>query len=94
MILVKSQNLCLEHANKLGVSHAQLPIGQYIQNMPSRKVLTVNQVFDIILRWIQLKNWEKAFYEVIVRSVRPLLTDRIIESCDSLAESFSMVSQS
>lgn len=38
------KGLCLERANELGVRHAQLPIGQYVEHMPSRKVLTVNHV--------------------------------------------------
>jgi len=33
--------------------------------MASRKVLTVNQVVDIMLRWLQTKDWEKAFLQVI-----------------------------
>lgn len=33
--------------------------------MPSRKVLTVNQVFDILLEWVEHRDWEKAFYAVI-----------------------------
>jgi tRNA (guanine9-N1)-methyltransferase len=33
--------------------------------MASRKVLTVNQVLDIMLRWLQTQDWEKAFLQVI-----------------------------
>lgn len=40
----KLQNLCFELAQEIGVEHAQLPIGIYMEEMKSRKVLTVNQV--------------------------------------------------
>lgn len=29
--------------------------------MPSRKVLTVNQVVDIMLRWLETRDWAAAF---------------------------------
>jgi len=38
------KNLCLNKAKTHGIRAAKLPIGKYIANMPSRKVLTVNQV--------------------------------------------------
>lgn len=46
----KLQNLCLGIAQKHGISHAALPITQYIE-MSSRKVLTVNQCFEIMSKW-------------------------------------------
>lgn len=36
--------LCQNKAEKLGIRTARLPIGKYIENLPTRKVLTVNQV--------------------------------------------------
>jgi tRNA (guanine9-N1)-methyltransferase len=27
--------------------------------------LTVNQVFEILLKWVETRNWEEAFYHVI-----------------------------
>ncbi|GAA5923620.1 tRNA (guanine(9)-N(1))-methyltransferase [Sporobolomyces koalae] len=47
------KNLCLNKANELGIQHAQLPIGQYLPEMATRKVLTVNQVFEIMVNWVE-----------------------------------------
>jgi len=33
--------------------------------MASRHVLTVNQVLEIMLRWLEIKDWERAFLSVI-----------------------------
>ncbi|GAA99567.1 uncharacterized protein L969DRAFT_102914 [Mixia osmundae IAM 14324] len=58
------KNLCLDVANELGIKHARLPIGEYI-DMQTRKVLTVNQVVDIMLKWVLLHDWKEAFEAVI-----------------------------
>lgn len=39
-----SQFLCQNKAEKYGIRTARLPIGTYLANLPTRKVLTVNQV--------------------------------------------------
>lgn len=57
--------LCLNKAKEHGIRSARLPIGKYIDNLPSRKVLTVNQCYDILLNWVQHRDWEKAFYAAI-----------------------------
>ncbi|KAG8931967.1 tRNA (guanine(9)-N(1))-methyltransferase [Tulasnella sp. 418] len=33
--------------------------------LPTRKVLTVNQVFDILIRWLEERDWEKALFDVM-----------------------------
>lgn len=43
--------LCQDKAEGLGIRTARLPIGKYIQNLPTRKVLTVNQVSSQGYRW-------------------------------------------
>ncbi|GAA5908961.1 tRNA (guanine(9)-N(1))-methyltransferase [Sporobolomyces salmoneus] len=47
------KNLCLNKANELGIQHAQLPIGQFLPEMATRKVLTVNQVYEIMVNWVE-----------------------------------------
>ncbi|KAG6850926.1 hypothetical protein H0H93_006752 [Arthromyces matolae] len=59
------KNLCQNKANKSGIRTARLPIGRYLASLQTRKVLTVNQVFEILLKWVETKNWEEAFYSVI-----------------------------
>ncbi|KAF8559135.1 hypothetical protein OG21DRAFT_1432115 [Imleria badia] len=58
------KNLCLNKAIDSQIRYARLPIGRYI-SLATRKVLTVNQVFEILLKWIDTRNWEKAFWAVI-----------------------------
>jgi tRNA (guanine9-N1)-methyltransferase len=59
------QNLCLNKAKEMGIRTARLPIGLYVDSLPTRKVLTVNQVFEIMLKWVETKDWEQAFYSII-----------------------------
>ncbi|KAG6334863.1 hypothetical protein ID866_4223 [Astraeus odoratus] len=58
------KNLCLNKANASHIRHARLPIGRYIA-LATRKVLTVNQVVEILLKWLETRNWEEAFWAVI-----------------------------
>ncbi|GAA5834923.1 hypothetical protein JCM3766R1_002040 [Sporobolomyces carnicolor] len=51
--------LCLNKAKELGIQHAQLPIGQYLPEMATRKVLTVNQVYEIMVNWVESLREEK-----------------------------------
>ncbi|KAF9464817.1 guanine-1-methyltransferase-domain-containing protein [Collybia nuda] len=59
------KNLCLNKAKESGIRTARLPIGRYLATLPTRKVLTVNQVFEILLKWIETRDWEEAFNSVI-----------------------------
>ncbi|KAH9482346.1 tRNA (guanine(9)-N1)-methyltransferase [Psilocybe cubensis] len=59
------KNLCLNKANESGVRTARLPIGRYLASLPTRKVLTVNQVFEILVKWVETKDWEESLYSVI-----------------------------
>ncbi|KAN0126866.1 tRNA (Guanine-1)-methyltransferase domain containing protein [Russula decolorans] len=59
------KNLCLDKARESGVRAAQLPIGRFLSHLPTRKVLTVNQVFEILVKWLETRDWELSLYAVI-----------------------------
>ncbi|KAI8323375.1 hypothetical protein GQ54DRAFT_113051 [Martensiomyces pterosporus] len=56
--------LTLDKAEEQGIAHGQLPIGKYVQ-MSSRKVMTVNQIFEMLMKFIELGDWKTAFLDVI-----------------------------
>ncbi|KAL1944097.1 hypothetical protein VTO73DRAFT_3282 [Trametes versicolor] len=59
------KNLCLEKSKEHQVRSARLPIGTYLSELRTRKVLTVNQTFEILLNWVETRDWEQALYSVI-----------------------------
>ncbi|PUU74912.1 guanine-1-methyltransferase-domain-containing protein [Tuber borchii] len=65
------KGLCHKKAVAQGVATAKLPIGEYV-SMASRFVLTTNQVAEIMIRWLECRDWEKAFLEVIPRRKMPV----------------------
>ncbi|KAG4301235.1 hypothetical protein PCANB_002533 [Pneumocystis canis] len=79
------KNLCLDKARSQGIYTAQLPIEDYIK-MKSRKVLTINQVLEIMHNWIEIKDWEKAFLNVIPS--RKLPQSKKIDNFDKLPKDF------
>ncbi|KAJ5210704.1 tRNA (guanine(9)-N(1))-methyltransferase TRM10 [Penicillium cf. griseofulvum] len=56
--------VCYKQAVAKGIKTAKLPIGQYIQ-MAHRPVLATNHVIEIMLQWLELRDWGKAFMKVI-----------------------------
>lgn len=58
------KGLCYKLALEKGISHARLPIDEFIE-MKTRKVLTVDQVFKILLGVTQGKSWKDSFLEAI-----------------------------
>ncbi|KAH9948749.1 guanine-1-methyltransferase-domain-containing protein [Amylocystis lapponica] len=59
------KNLCLNKSQTSGIRSARLPIGTYLSTLRTRKVLTVNQTFEILLQWVETRDWEKALWEVV-----------------------------
>ncbi|KAJ3561733.1 hypothetical protein NP233_g10015 [Leucocoprinus birnbaumii] len=57
--------LCEKKAKGASIRTARLPIGKYLANFPTRKVLTVNQVFEILIKWAETKDWEIALNHVM-----------------------------
>ncbi|RAK96177.1 tRNA (guanine(9)-N(1))-methyltransferase [Aspergillus ibericus CBS 121593] len=60
----RHKGICHKHAVEKGIKTAKLPIGDYIQ-MASRQVLATNHVVEIMLKWLELGDWGKAFLAVI-----------------------------
>lgn len=58
------QGICHKKAAEQGIQTAKLPIGDYIK-MASRVVLTTNQVVEIMLKWLECRDWQEAFLKVI-----------------------------
>ncbi|KLU85059.1 tRNA (guanine-N(1)-)-methyltransferase [Magnaporthiopsis poae ATCC 64411] len=60
----REKGLCYKRAKERGVRTARLPIGEYVV-MASRKVLTTNQVVDIMVKWLEHGDWKVAFQQAI-----------------------------
>lgn len=58
------KGICYKQALERDIAHAQLPITEFVK-LNSRKVLTVNHVFEILLRFTESKSWKEAFYKVL-----------------------------
>ena len=60
----RHKGICYKKAMDNGMKTAKLPIGQYMQ-MNSRYVLATNHVVEIILEWLDCRDWGKAFMAVM-----------------------------
>ncbi|CAN2390370.1 tRNA (guanine(9)-N(1))-methyltransferase activity [Pristimantis euphronides] len=58
------KGITYKQALELGIKHAQLPLGSFVK-MNTRKVLAVNHVFEIILSFLEKKDWKEAFFSVL-----------------------------
>ncbi|CAG8373783.1 unnamed protein product [Penicillium salamii] len=56
--------VCYKNAVAKGIKTAKLPIGQYI-SLAHRKVLATNHVVEIMLKWLEVRDWGEAFMQVI-----------------------------
>ncbi|XP_026072743.1 tRNA methyltransferase 10 homolog A [Carassius auratus] len=60
------KGITFDRAQELGIAHAQLPLGSFVK-MNSRKVLAVNHVFEIILAFLEKRDWQDAFFTVLAQ---------------------------
>ncbi|TKR82191.1 hypothetical protein L596_015953 [Steinernema carpocapsae] len=58
------KGLTLRLAEENGFEHARLPLSEHV-TLQTRKVLTINHVFEILLHYTWSKDWRQAFLSVI-----------------------------
>ncbi|KAG8059574.1 hypothetical protein GUJ93_ZPchr0002g24247 [Zizania palustris] len=63
------KGITLKKAVDQGIQCAKLPIGNYLK-MSSSQVLTVNQVFEIMLKFVETRDWKASFFQVIPQRKR------------------------
>ncbi|KAI3434154.1 tRNA (guanine(9)-N(1))-methyltransferase [Psidium guajava] len=63
------KGLTMKKAEEQGIQTAKLPIGNYLK-MSSSQVLTVNQVMEILLKFLETKDWKDSFFHVIPQRKR------------------------
>ncbi|KAH6637650.1 guanine-1-methyltransferase-domain-containing protein [Boeremia exigua] len=60
----RHKGVCHKRAVERGIKTAKLPIGEFLE-MKSRQVLVTNHVLEIMLKWLELGDWGKAFMDVL-----------------------------
>ncbi|KAL8840561.1 MAG: hypothetical protein Q9170_001247 [Blastenia crenularia] len=73
----RHKGICYKRAMDRGIKTAKLPIGDYMR-MASRFVLATNHVVEIMLRWLEVGDWGKAFLQVIPKRKGGILKDGIM----------------
>ncbi|KAK2587519.1 hypothetical protein KPH14_003215 [Odynerus spinipes] len=58
------KGLCYKLAVENGIRHGRLPLDKFLL-MKARKVLTIDHVFEILLRVTEGKTWQEAFLQVL-----------------------------
>ncbi|KAL6424126.1 hypothetical protein ACFW04_009773 [Cataglyphis niger] len=58
------KGICYKLAKDAGVRHGRLPLDKFLQ-MKARKVLTIDHVFEILLRITEGNSWQEAFLRVL-----------------------------
>ena len=87
----RHKGVCCKRAEDRGIRTAKLPIGDYMQ-MTSRFVLATNHVAEIMLRWLELGDWGKAFLQVVPKRKGGVLKADIKDSDDG-AEDETLANQ-
>lgn len=64
------KGITMQKAQEQGIQTAKLPIAEHL-SMTSSQVLTVNQVFEILITFLEFKDWRKSLFQVIPQRKRP-----------------------
>ncbi|XP_003798552.1 tRNA methyltransferase 10 homolog A [Otolemur garnettii] len=73
------KGLTYKQASDYGIDHAQLPLGNFVK-MNSRKVLAVNHVFEIILEYLETRDWQEAFFTILPQRKGAVPTNKAYDS--------------
>ncbi|XP_061333706.1 tRNA methyltransferase 10 homolog A isoform X2 [Pezoporus flaviventris] len=73
------KGITYKKAVEQGIDHAQLPLGNFVK-MKSRKVLAVNHVFEIILAYLEKRDWKEAFFSVLPQRKGAVPLEEAIDS--------------
>ncbi|KAJ8984824.1 hypothetical protein NQ317_013023 [Molorchus minor] len=82
------EGICYDKAVKQGIAHGQLPIGEYFW-MRHRKVLTINQVFEILLRVSEGKSFKETLELVLPKRIEKISTSKEVHANKSTSGSSS-----
>ncbi|KAI4367442.1 hypothetical protein MLD38_023181 [Melastoma candidum] len=63
------KGITMKKAEEQGIQTAKLPIGTYLKTCSSQ-VLTVNQVIEILLKFVETGDWKASFFQVIPQRKR------------------------
>ncbi|EFN89656.1 tRNA methyltransferase 10 homolog A isoform X2 [Harpegnathos saltator] len=71
------KGICHKLANEAGVRHGRLPLDKFLQ-MKARKVLTIDHVFEILLRITEGNTWQETFLKVLPerKNARPIVPEQ------------------
>lgn len=71
----RHKGLCHKLAVDNGIKHGRLPLDKFLL-MKARKVLTIDHVFEILLRITEGKTWQEAFLQVLPerKKVQPIVS--------------------
>ncbi|XP_011866737.1 PREDICTED: tRNA methyltransferase 10 homolog A isoform X2 [Vollenhovia emeryi] len=68
------KGMCHKLAEEAGIKHGRLALDEFLQ-MKARKVLTIDHVFEILLKVSEGDTWQKAFLKVLPerKNARPIV---------------------